>query len=161
VITNLLSNALKFTQSGGRVIFDRFWRGRQAAQTSGSGIGLSVAADLARAHGGQLTAASQPGHGTTMTLTLSAPDLGRPAVAALSRARADDVELAKGIGLAIPSNLARDLAIARGLALSSTPAAPPPAPARRLMTDPAFLGDQVSRRIDRSRRHFDGPGHTG
>lgn len=47
-------------------VFDRFWRGRQAAQTSGSGIGLSVAADLARGHGGQLTAASQPGHGTTM-----------------------------------------------------------------------------------------------
>ena len=99
VITNLLSNALKFTPSGGRVtistrqqgpdavlevtdtgpgipadelphVFDRFWRGRQAAQISGSGIGLSVAADLARAHGGQLTAASQHGHGTTMTLTL-------------------------------------------------------------------------------------------
>jgi signal transduction histidine kinase len=32
--------------------------------------GLSVAADLARTHGGQLTAASQPGNGTTMTLTL-------------------------------------------------------------------------------------------
>ena len=51
-------------------IFDRFWRGQGAARVSGSGIGLSVAAELARAHGGQLTASSQPGHGTEMTLTL-------------------------------------------------------------------------------------------
>ena len=51
-------------------IFDRFWRGRQAAQLSGSGIGLAVAAELAQAHDGQLTARSQPGEGTELTLTV-------------------------------------------------------------------------------------------
>jgi two-component system, OmpR family, sensor histidine kinase BaeS len=99
VITNLLSNALKFTPPGGRVtletgpaskaarlrvadtgpgipddelprIFDRFWRGRQATGVAGSGIGLAVVAELVRAHGGSVTAASVGGQGTQVVVTL-------------------------------------------------------------------------------------------
>jgi histidine kinase len=101
VLTNLLGNALVATSSGGRVrveghvdgarlrievvdsgvglevadqerIFERFYRAPNALRRSpGSGIGLTIAREIARAHHGSLVAQSDgPGRGSTFTLTL-------------------------------------------------------------------------------------------
>ncbi|WFE34641.1 HAMP domain-containing sensor histidine kinase [Micromonospora sp. WMMD975] len=53
-------------------VFDRFWRADKARTraTGGSGLGLSIARRLAQAHGGDLTAVSTPGAGSTFTLRL-------------------------------------------------------------------------------------------
>src|SRR5207248_2388153 len=98
VITNLLTNALKFTPSGGRVtistertgshavlrvtdtgagiaaadlprIFDRFFRGQQAAQIAGSGIAIGAAATDSSASGtpAAATATQSPAAPATST----------------------------------------------------------------------------------------------
>jgi signal transduction histidine kinase len=98
VLMNLVSNALRYTPRDGRVtikiaaspggvqidvvdtgagipadeiprIFDRFYKG---AESSGSGLGLTIARRLVEAHGGTIRAESQAGVGTTMTFTLPA-----------------------------------------------------------------------------------------
>jgi len=54
-----------------------------SARPGGSGLGLSIARELMRAHGGELTLASSTGAGTVFRLTLPAP-----VARAISRARA-------------------------------------------------------------------------
>ncbi|MBK8460110.1 MAG: HAMP domain-containing histidine kinase [Micropruina sp.] len=55
-------------------VFERFYRvrGRRTAGEAGSGIGLTIAQDIANAHGGILTASS-PGLGLGATFTLALP----------------------------------------------------------------------------------------
>jgi len=53
-------------------IFDRFYRADSARtrDRGGSGLGLSIAASVAAAHGGEISYSNTPGGGATFTLTL-------------------------------------------------------------------------------------------
>ena len=51
-------------------VVERFYRGAEARYIPGTGMGLSIVQQIARAHGGTLTIASTPDEGTSLTLSL-------------------------------------------------------------------------------------------
>ncbi len=53
-------------------IFEKFYRASTAGQTSGTGLGLTIARRIVEAHGGEMWFESTPGAGTTFYFTLPA-----------------------------------------------------------------------------------------
>ncbi len=51
-------------------IFDKFYQVGSDARSKGAGLGLSIAREIAEAHGGRIEAESAPGRGTTIRITL-------------------------------------------------------------------------------------------
>ena len=117
ILTNLVGNALKFAPVGSSVevaawfdgsvamvtvrdegvgiapddrarIFERFYRIPGHERITGTGLGLPIARDLARAMAGDLDVASVPGSGSSFVLVLPGPAGAEPNAVASGTSRA-------------------------------------------------------------------------
>jgi signal transduction histidine kinase len=54
------------------MVFHRFYRGNEAQRTGirGTGIGLAMVEQIARAHGGEVSVISEPGAGSVFTFSI-------------------------------------------------------------------------------------------
>lgn len=105
IIGNLLSNAIKYSPAGGTVhfcvsrsgpstvftvadqgigipadevahLFGSFHRASNVGSIAGTGLGLAIIKEAVDLHGGDITVQSQPGAGTTFTVTMPSGPLG-------------------------------------------------------------------------------------
>ena len=69
-VLTVSDNGIGFDSKYAERVFSAFERLHSRADYEGTGIGLSIARKIAWRHGGELTASSRPGEGSTFTLTL-------------------------------------------------------------------------------------------